>query len=149
MENVTNLTRARWAVNLAGRGLLGLYFIIPGISKITGWEATLEYMTAHSVPFVVPLLLVTIVLQIGGGLALLVGYKTQLTAFVLAGLTLIISIYMHNFWNMEEGLQRAHETQNFVKNLAIMAGLFCVAGQTPVSKIHQTHPPKKSPATPG
>jgi len=46
---------------------------------------------------------------------------------VLAGLVLVISLVMHNFWSMEEGLQRAHEMQNFIKNMAIMAGLLVVA----------------------
>ncbi|MDZ7824984.1 MAG: hypothetical protein U5R48_01820 [Gammaproteobacteria bacterium] len=47
---------------------------------------------------------------------------------MLAGLTLVISLFMHDFWNMEAGLEQAHETQNFVKNMAILAGLMCVAG---------------------
>ena len=115
-------------VLLIGRGLLGLYFIVPGISKITGFAATSEYMAAHGVPLIPVLLVVTIVVQIGGGLALMFGFKTQLVAFVLAGLTLVINIFMHNFWVMEEGLERTHEVQNFVKNLAIMAGLLYVAG---------------------
>ncbi len=113
---------------LVGRGLLGLYFIVPGITKITGWSGTVEYMAAHGVPLIPVLLVVTIVIQIGGGLSLLAGFKTQLMAFLLAGLTLVISVFMHDFWNMEEGLQQAHETQNFIKNLAIMAGLMYVAG---------------------
>lgn len=113
---------------LIGRGLLGLYFILPGITKITGFAATSEYMAAHGVPLIPVLLVVTIVIQIGGGLALMFGFKTQLIAFLLAGLTIVINVFMHNFWVMEEGLERNHEMQNFVKNLAIMAGLLYVAG---------------------
>ncbi len=73
---------------LAGRGLLGLYFILPGISKITGFEGMSQYMAAHGVPFIPVLLVVTIIIQIGGGLSLLAGFRTQLMAFLLAGLTL-------------------------------------------------------------
>ena len=113
---------------LGGRALLGLYFIVPGITKITGFAAMSAYMEAHGVPLIPVLLSLTIVLQIGGGTSLLLGYRPQLMAFVLAGLTLVISLFMHDFWNVEEGLERAHETQNFVKNLAIMAGLMFVAG---------------------
>ena len=113
---------------LTGRGLLGLYFILPGISKITGFTQTGEYMAAHGVPLIPVLLVLTIIIQIGGGLALIFGFRAQLVAFVLAGLTLVISVFMHNFWVMEEGLERNHELQNFVKNLAIMAGLLYVAG---------------------
>ena len=113
-----------------GRGLLGLYFVIPGITKITGWEGTVEYMAAHGVPFISALLVLTIIIQIGGGLSLMAGYRAQLMAFVLAGLTLVINIYMHDFWNVTDPVQQAHETQNFVKNLAIMAGLLYLAGQS-------------------
>ena len=77
--------------------------------------------------------MLTIAIQIGGGLSLLAGYRVQLVAFVLAGLTLVISIFMHNFWAMEEGQQQGHELQNFIKNMAIMAGLLYMAGVTPVA----------------
>ncbi len=116
-----NVAQGQRLLLVVGRGLLGLYFIIPGITKVTGWSATAEYMAAHGVPLIPVLLVLTILLQIGGGVSLFLGYRTQLVAFVLAGLTLVISLFMHDFWNMEEGVQQAHETQNFIKNLAIMA----------------------------
>ncbi len=119
------------ALHLIGRALLGLYFIIPGVTKITGWDGTIAYMQNHEVPLIPVLLPLTILLQIGGGLCLLAGYRTALMAFLLAGLTLVISIYMHDFWTMAEGVAQQHETQNFIKNLAIMAGLMFVAGQRP------------------
>jgi putative oxidoreductase len=132
MEN--HVVSVQRAMLLAGRALLGLYFILPGISKITGFAGMSEYMAAHGVPFVPVLLVLTILLQIGCGASLLAGFRTGLMAFVLAGLTLVISLYMHDFWNMEEGLQRGHEMQNFIKNMAIMAGLLYVAGVTPVAR---------------
>lgn len=112
---------------LAGRVLLGLYFVIPGITKVIGFGGTSEYMAAHGVPFVPVLLVLTIILQIGGGTALIFGYRTQVVAFLLAGLTLVISLFMHDFWNLSEGIELAHETQNFTKNMAIMAGLMFVS----------------------
>lgn len=51
----------------------------------------------------------------------------QTLAFVLAGLVLVISLVLHDFWTMEEGLQKVHELQNFIKNMAIMAGLLVLA----------------------
>jgi putative oxidoreductase len=129
-----NIINAQRAMLLIGRGLLGLYFILPGISKITGFAGMSEYMAAHGVPFVPVLLVLTIILQLGCGAALVAGWRTQLMAFVLAGLTLVISVFMHDFWGMEEGMERAHEMQNFIKNMAIMAGLLYVAGVTPTAK---------------
>jgi len=46
---------------------------------------------------------------------------------MLAAMTLAINLFMHNFWNVYEGLSQQHEAQNFVKNLAIMAGLLTLA----------------------
>ena len=111
----------------SGRVLLGLYFLLPGISKTVGFDATSAYMATHGVPMVGIALVVTIVLQIGGGTALIIGWQTRPTALMLAAMTLLINLLMHDFWNVYEGLSQAHETQNFVKNLAIMAGLLALA----------------------
>jgi putative oxidoreductase len=111
---------------LLGRLLMGTYFILPGLQKITNYQTMTDYMLAHSVPATAFLLPVTIVIQIVLGLALIIGFKGKVAAFILAGLTLIISIYMHDFWSMVEGLERTHETQNFFKNMGIMAGLLIV-----------------------
>lgn len=124
---------AQRALLLTGRALLGLYFIVPGITKVTGYAGTVTYMADHGVPLIGLLLPLTIVIQIGGGALLALGIRTSLVAFVLAGLTLLISIAMHDFWNYPEGMEGAHEMQNFIKNLAIMAGLMYVAGSTPRS----------------
>ncbi len=114
---------------LAGRIILGLYFLLPGaLMKIMNLEGTSAYMASHGMVMIPFFLGLTILLQLAGGAALLVGYKAQLAGFMLAGLTLVISLVMHDFWTLEEGLTRAHETQNFAKNMGIMAGLLVVAG---------------------
>jgi putative oxidoreductase len=120
-----NMTKALY---LSGRILLGLYFIIPGMMKILNFGGTVEYMAAHGMIFIPFFLTLTIILQVAGGSCLVIGYRQQQVSFVLAGLVLVISLVMHNFWAMEQGLQRAHEMQNFIKNMAIMAGLLVLAG---------------------
>jgi len=114
---------------VVGRFLLGGYFILPGLQKIIQYQRMTDYMLAHSVPFTDILLPLTLVIQIAAGLAIIVGFKGKLAAFILAGLTLIISLYMHDFWNMVDGMERNHEMQNFVKNMAIMAGLLIINAQ--------------------
>ena len=122
-------------VGVTGRVLLGLYFLIPGISKIVGFGGTAQYMATHGVPFVAVLLPITILVQIGGGAALLVGWQTRAVAVILAGMTLVVSVFMHDFWNVYEGLTQQHETQNFIKNLAIMAGLLTLAAGPAVQSL--------------
>ena len=110
-----------------GRVLLGLYFLLPGISKIPTYAGTTEYMLLHNIPLASILLPITIVLQIGLGAMLIIGYRIKESALILAALTIFINIGMHDFWNEYPNTDSGHETQNFVKNLAIFAGLLVLS----------------------
>ena len=110
-----------------GRALLGLYFLLPGISKIPTYAVTTEYMLLHNSPLASILLPITIVLQVGLGVMLIIGYRIKESALILAALTIFINIGMHDFWNEYPNTDAGHETQNFVKNLAIFAGLLVLS----------------------
>ena len=111
----------------AARIILAVYFLLPGLMKFTQYDMHVEYMASHGM-FLIPFFLILSgVIQVGGAAALFAGYQVRLVAFVLAGLTLVISLVMHDFWTMAEGLQRSHETQNFFKNMGIMAGLLALS----------------------
>ena len=112
---------------VAGRSLLGLYFIGPGLSKVFDFTSTLALMRMKGVPFSSVLLPLTIVIQLLGGTFLILGRNLRLTAFILFGLTIVINIYIHNFWTLNGDPSQGHEIQNFVKNLAIAAGLLVLA----------------------
>jgi putative oxidoreductase len=116
-------------MDVAGRVLLGLYFVIPGLLKVSGFAGTLAYMKLHGVPLAMPLLLLTIPLQVGAGLALIFDRQVRTAAFLLAGLTLLINLFMHDFWNEYPGGNAQHELQNFIKNLGIFAGLLLLAAR--------------------
>ena len=112
---------------VAGRSLLGLYFIGPGLSKVFNFTSTLALMRMKDIPFSSVLLPLTIVIQLLGGIFLILGRNLRLTAFILFGLTIVINIYIHNFWTLNGDPSQGHEIQNFVKNLAIAAGLLVLA----------------------
>ncbi len=122
-------------IGVTGRVLLGLYFVIPGVRKILAFDGTGQYMATHGVPLISVLLPITIMLQVGGGAALIAGWRTRAIALMLAGMTLVINVFMHDFWNVYEGLSQQHETQNFIKNLAIMAGLLTLTAGPAVQSL--------------
>jgi len=122
-----------------GRALLGLYFLLPGIMKIPQYDMMLAYMTLHNVPFVNVLLPVTAVLQIVLGLVLISGYRIKEPALVLAALTIFINFGMHDFWNEYPNTDAGHETQNFVKNLGIFAGLLVLSASSNVAQWRLFH----------
>jgi putative oxidoreductase len=87
-----------------------------GISKLgAGYAGTQAYMDAMGVsPSLLPLV---IILEIGGAIALIVGFKTKLTALLLAGFTLVAAILFHgNFADQMQSIL-------FMKNIAITGGL--------------------------
>ena len=118
-----------------GRILLGLYFLYPGITKITRYDFMVEYMTLHNIPLINILLPLTIVLQIVLGLMLITGYRIKEPALILATLTIFINVGMHDFWNTYPGTDAGHEMQNFVKNLGIFAGLLVLSASNNVSQL--------------
>ena len=117
-----------------GRGLLGLYFLYPGVTKIPSYNFMVEYMTLHNIPFVTILLPITILLQVVLGLMLITGYRIKESAIILAVLTLFINFGMHDFWNQYPNTDAGHELQNFVKNLGIFAGLLVLSASSNVQQ---------------
>jgi putative oxidoreductase len=106
---------------LTGRVLISAIFIMAGINKISGYAATQGYMESMGVPGA--LLPLVILLEIGGGLAVLVGWQTRIAAFLLAGFTVLSALVFHaSFSDQMQSIL-------FMKNLAMAGGLlFLVAG---------------------
>ncbi|MFU8895117.1 MAG: DoxX family protein [Gammaproteobacteria bacterium] len=99
--------------DLAARIFLAALFIVAGLGKIPGYEGTAGYMQSMGVPGM--LLPLVIALEIVGGLAIAIGYRTRLAAFLLAGFTVLSGLIFHS------PLDPAEQTQ-FLKNLAIAGG---------------------------
>ncbi|MBD1570103.1 DoxX family protein [Aliivibrio sp. S10_S31] len=113
----------------AGRVLLALYFLIPGIMKFVSWDMHIQLMEKHEMPFVPVLLGLAGVFQIGAAILLIANRFTWIVALLLAGLVLVINVSLHDFWNYS-GMEGAHEMQNFIKNLGIFAGLLVLSGHS-------------------
>ncbi|MGJ0481675.1 DoxX family protein [Pantoea agglomerans] len=104
---------------LVARILMPILFITAGWGKITGYAGTQQYMEAMGVPgFMLPLV---ILLEFGGGLAILFGFLTRFTALFTAGFTILTAFLFHS--NFAEGVNQIM----FMKNLSI-AGGFLVLG---------------------
>ena len=110
-----------------GRILVGLYFLLPGILKFVAFQMNLSLMNAHGIANAAPLLVVAGVAQVAGALLLIGGRFVRFNALGFVAYILVINVLLHDFWNFT-GAQGAHELQNFIKNLGILAGLLVLAG---------------------
>ena len=115
---------------LAGRILLSLMFVLAGYSKIAGFAGTVGYMEAKGIPAAQVLAALTILLETGGGLALMFGFMTRWAALALAAFTVVASLIFHNFWAVPEA-QRMVQNLMFMKNLSVVGGLLVLAAVGP------------------
>ena len=110
-----------------GRILIGTYFLLPGIAKVFLFSANLEVVIAKEVPFPIFSLSVVAMAQIIYGSYIVFGKHLRISSIALAITTLLINFYIHDFWNLTGDPSQAHETQNFVKNIGILAGLLILS----------------------
>jgi putative oxidoreductase len=108
---------------LSGRILLGLMFVSAGVDKIGGYAGTQGYMESMGVPGgVLPLV---IALEIGAGLAVMLGILARISALALAGFTLVAAVVFHaDFADQMQSIL-------FWKNVAIAGGFLMVAAHGP------------------
>jgi putative oxidoreductase len=79
--------------DVAGRVLIATLFLLAGWGKISGYAATQAYMQHAGVPG--SLLPLVILLELGGGIAIVVGLYTRPVALLLAGFSIIAGLLFH------------------------------------------------------
>ena len=108
---------------LVVRVLLAIMFVVAGYGKIGGYAGAQGYMDSMGVPGA--LLPLVIILELGGGLAIIAGWQTRMVAILLAGFCLLSAFIFH--------LDFAERMQSimFMKNLAVAGGLLALAAYGP------------------
>lgn len=109
--------------NVVARILLAHIFVMAGLSKIATFSGTQGYMESMGVPGM--LLPLVILLEAGGGLALILGWQTRWASYALAGFTVIAALIFHN--NLGDQMHMIM----FMKNFAIAGGLLLLAEHGP------------------
>lgn len=112
---------------MAGRLMLALYFLVPGLMKFAARDLHIGFMEAHGVPYAGTLLWVAGITNVLGAILLFANRHVRLTALGFVLYILLVNLNLHDFWNYE-GREGQHEMQNFIKNLGLMAGCLLLAG---------------------
>ena len=101
-----------------GRVLLALMFLLAGLNKVSGYSGTQGFMESMGLPGA--LLPLVILLEVAGGILLMLGWHTRVTAFLMAGFTILATLIFHS--NVGDPTQMLF----FMKNLSIAGGLLLV-----------------------
>ena len=117
---------------LIGRILLSAIFLISGIRKLLMFAGTVGYFTKLGFPAPTVMVVLAIILEVGGSILLIVGWKTRYVAWLLALFVLIATAMAHRFWEFDAA-QYGNQMNHFLKNVAILGGLMFVAAFGPGS----------------
>jgi len=117
----TSTVNVQPAVAAAGRVLLAALFLVSGIQKLFVPDMIQGYIASVGLPFPSLVYGITVVIEIGAGALLLVGFRTRLMAWVLAAFTVAAALLFHR------ALGDPNQFVHFVKNLAIAGGLLHIA----------------------
>lgn len=112
-------------LSLIARVLLALLFVPAGISKISGFSGTAGYIGSVGLPLPELGAVIAIVVEVGAGIALLLGLGTRWAALALALFTLVASFFFHAYWALPAEQQMMQQLM-FMKNIAISGGLLAL-----------------------
>jgi len=112
---------------MAGRILIGVFYVLMGAGLIKDFRLVVGLMTSKGIPIPDVLLIGTILIWFVGGGALLANYQVKVAALGLLALTVLITPVIHNFWSAPPAMF-ANEMQHFLKNVAICGALLLLAG---------------------
>jgi len=122
ITSTSSTTPTQDGLALIGRILIAALFIPAGFGKITGFAGTVGYISSVGLPLPQLGAAIAIVVELGLGILLLVGFKTRLSALLIAIFTLVAGVLFHNYWAMEADKAFINQLM-FFKNLAIAGGL--------------------------
>lgn len=120
---------------LAARVLIAQIFLISGVMKVLDPAGTAAQMASRGM-FWVPLFLwAAVAVELGGGLSLLLGFKTRLAALMLFLFLIPVTFTFHNFWTYADPTEQKVNMLFFMHNFTLMGGLLYVmtAGPGPLS----------------
>lgn len=103
-----------------GRVLIAAIFLLSGIGKIAAPGATVAYIASAGLPVPLLALIIAIIVEVGGGILLVLGYQTRIVTVIMAAFTLAAAFGFHN------NFADQNQMINFMKNLAITGGLLQV-----------------------
>ena len=106
---------------LVGRVLIGAPFLMSGLGKLAAYAATVGFIASVGLPFASLGGVIAVVLEVGGGALLLVGFRARAVSIVLAVFALATAVFFHR--NFADQNQMIH----FLKNVMIAGGLLQIA----------------------
>ena len=118
---MTKVTLTNWAA-VTGRILIALIFVLSGLEKLTGFGGVTAYIASKGVPFPELAAALTIALEVGGGIALILGWNVRIVGTLFFLWLIPTTLVFHAFWAVDAA-QAQNQMSHFLKNVSIMGAM--------------------------
>ncbi|MGZ5923979.1 MAG: DoxX family protein [Rhizomicrobium sp.] len=128
---------------LVGRLVLAWFYLSEAFRYAGQWDGTIQLLAIKHMPAAPLLLVLALIAMLLGSFALVLGFHTRHGAMVLFAFTIAASVALHNFWHIENPVERAADYEIFARNMAIAGALLILVGIGPGPIAIDTIPKKK------
>jgi putative oxidoreductase len=109
-----------------GRLLMAIIFLVAGSGKALGFASTVAFFGKLGIPMPEVATVVSIIVELGGGLALLAGFQLVIVSAVMGVFTIAAALFAHRFWDVADPMAHMQQMNNFLKNVAMSGGFVMV-----------------------
>jgi putative oxidoreductase len=115
---------------LLARIFIAALFLVAGARKVLGYAGTVGYLTKLGFPAADAFAVIAIIIEIGAGLMLVLGWRTRWAAWILIVFVAVATAMAHRFWQFDAA-QQINQLNHFLKNIAVIGGLLFVVSFGP------------------
>lgn len=114
-------------VSVAGRVMLAAIFLMSALgNKIPKFNDVAGYMASEGVPMPKVMLAGAIVFLLAGSLSIIVGFRARVGASLLLIFLVLATYFFHDFWTVEDAMQKQNEMIQFMKNMALAGSMMII-----------------------
>jgi putative oxidoreductase len=118
---------------VVGRLLFSLLFLMAALGNFS--HQTIAYAASQGVPLASVAVPLSGVLELAGGLSILLGYRARLGAWLVVLFLVPVTLMMHKFWTIGDPTMAQMQQIMFLKNVSMLGGALLISqfGAGPIS----------------
>ena len=114
-----------------GRVILAWFFLVEAYTRTINWDETVSFLTTLGVPFPPIIHFVTLTVLVLASVSLIIGLRARFGALALFCFVAVSNIFMNDYWNITDAIERQDAAAAFARNLALGGGLLVLMGLGP------------------
>ena len=114
-----------------GRVIMAWFFLSEAYRYVLSWNGTVALLALKHVQSPQVVLFGVLLVMLLCALSLFLGFRARLGALALFALTVTATVFLHDYWHIQDAIERQDDYNLFARNIAIAGGLLVLVGVGP------------------